>query len=298
MRACVTLSRSDGRTWVLGHGDLVGRLWTAALPLEDPRVSEAHAMVSLRDGRLQLLALRRRFAVGGKLVSKVTLEPGLVIELAPDVALTVVDLALPEAVLAIEGDGLSRQALLGVSSLFTKPRPSLVPGYEADAEAWIWTDGESWTLRVPGRPEARLIEGAEWQVGQRTFRAVLVPLSSSSQNATRVEGGLERPLRLVSWYESVEIVRAGEPTITIGGMPGRLLGELISIGGSAPWDAVARELWPKLPEENLRKSWDVTLSRLRAKLRSAGIRVDLVKPDGSGQVLLSLGEHDEIEDHA
>lgn len=39
-------------------GDLIGRLPGAALQIADPRVSEAHAMVSLRAGELVLLALR------------------------------------------------------------------------------------------------------------------------------------------------------------------------------------------------------------------------------------------------
>lgn len=66
MHACVHLASADGQIHVLGHGDLIGRLWSAALCLSDPRVSEAHAMVSLREGQLRLLALRGLFAIDGK----------------------------------------------------------------------------------------------------------------------------------------------------------------------------------------------------------------------------------------
>ena len=48
MQAHVTLRAPDGRIYQLSHGDLVGRIWSAALCLSDPQVSEAHAMVSLR----------------------------------------------------------------------------------------------------------------------------------------------------------------------------------------------------------------------------------------------------------
>ena len=49
----------DGDRHVLGVGDLIGRLPSAALVVDDPRVSEAHAIVSLRRAALHLLALRR-----------------------------------------------------------------------------------------------------------------------------------------------------------------------------------------------------------------------------------------------
>ena len=40
-------------------------MWSAALHLDDPRVSEAHAMVSIRGSELKLLALRGRFQIDG-----------------------------------------------------------------------------------------------------------------------------------------------------------------------------------------------------------------------------------------
>ena len=58
MRPTVSLQLPDGSIHELGHGDLIGRLWTAALHLDDGRISEAHAMISLRGSELHLLALR------------------------------------------------------------------------------------------------------------------------------------------------------------------------------------------------------------------------------------------------
>lgn len=46
MRANVRLLLSDGRSEVLGPGDIIGRMWSATLRLDDPHVSEAHALVS------------------------------------------------------------------------------------------------------------------------------------------------------------------------------------------------------------------------------------------------------------
>ena len=63
MRAFVRFRLPEGNSVELGHGDLIGRLWSAALPIADARISEADAMVSLRGQELKLLALRGRFAL-------------------------------------------------------------------------------------------------------------------------------------------------------------------------------------------------------------------------------------------
>jgi len=46
VRAFTRLLLPDDKAVELGHGDIIGRLWSAALSIPDPRVSEAHAMVS------------------------------------------------------------------------------------------------------------------------------------------------------------------------------------------------------------------------------------------------------------
>jgi hypothetical protein len=75
----LTFEAPGGRIWHLRPGDIVGRMPTAALQLNDPRVSEAHGLVSLRGYRLRLLSLRGRFAVAGRPTTDLELEPGLVI---------------------------------------------------------------------------------------------------------------------------------------------------------------------------------------------------------------------------
>ncbi len=54
----VRLRTHDGVTADVPPGGLIGRLPGAALRLDDPLVSEAHALVSLRGRKLKLLALR------------------------------------------------------------------------------------------------------------------------------------------------------------------------------------------------------------------------------------------------
>jgi hypothetical protein len=63
------------------------------------------------------------------------------------------------------------------------------------------------------------------------------------------------------------------------------------------WQVLAGEVWPDHSEPGvLRRRLDVNLARLRSRLRGAGIRGDLVRTDGSGQIELLLCEGDTVED--
>lgn len=296
MRACVRFRLPDGSSVELGHGDLVGRLWSAALSIADARVSEAHAMVSLRGQELMLLPLRGRFAVDGRRVASVALAPGQRITLAEGLDLLVEEVSLPAAVFAVEGDGLARVVVSGVCSLLTRPRPELVPRLVPDAPAHLWGDGEGWCITMGGvtRP-VRL--GDTWELDGRRFRAVGLSLSSASHTATRLEGGMASPLRVVAQFDSVHLHVGGRDALALSGRAARLVSEVVAFDGPVPWEVLAGELWPDEDDAHLlRHKLDVTLSRLRARLREAGIRPDLVRSDGFGKVELFLHDGDTLED--
>lgn len=60
---------------------------------------------------------------------------------------------------------------------------------------------------------------------------------------------------------------------------------------------IAQELWPDQPVDlMLRKKWDVSLARLRARLKEARIRPDLLRSAGTGQLELVLRPEDHVED--
>ena len=82
MRAYVRLALPDGSAVDLCPGDLIGRLWSAALRVDNARVSEAHALVSLRGQHLKMLALRGVNAVDKKRVTEDQLVPAVSIQLA------------------------------------------------------------------------------------------------------------------------------------------------------------------------------------------------------------------------
>lgn len=300
MRATVRFRVGPDDVRELEPGEIIGRSWSCALCLPDPRVSEAHAMVSLRGSSMKLLALRGRFAVDDRPLTELELAAGQRIELARGLVLEVVAVALPGEVLALEGDGLPRQILSGTSSLRAPQgrHPELVPGFLPGADALLFNDGLAWTLRLALAPEDRpLVAGDTFAVGARTFRAVSVRLEAAGHAATIVSGAVQPPLHMIVRYDTVHIHRSTEPSVAVDGILARILSELATIGLPVSWEAIAKDVWPEEGDlVALRRKWDTSVARLRKKLRDARIRADLIRADGTGNFELFLQRDHKVED--
>lgn len=297
MRAYVCLRSSSGAEELLGPGDLIGRTRAAALCLDDPHVSEAHALVSLRGGALKLLSLRRRFLVDGAPTAEVDLAVGQVIALSPESQLQVTAVVVPPAVLGLAAPGLPPQALVGSCSLFSFPHLRVAPGVQAGAEALIWDSGPDWRLRRGLEPAVPLQEGDRFALGPHTVEVVAVPVATAGQDRTRA--GLDAPLHIVARFDTVHLQRAGGAPLALSGQAARVVSELVAIGAPISWEELARPLWPDLPErEVLRRRWDVLLVRLRDRLRAAGVRPDLVRSSRHGLVELVLQAGDTVDDQS
>lgn len=276
----------------------MGRLWSAALQIDDPRVSEGHAMLSLRGGDLWLLALRRRLAVGGQSVAEVRLEAGQRIGLAQGLELVVEAVELPDRALAIEAPGLPAMVLPGVCSVRVHPQIQLFARHEPGAPCLIWDTCDGWRRAQDG-VTAALVEGDTWQVEGIPFRAVALPVGGAGPSRTRVTGGIDPPLRIVTAWETAQVQAGDAPPVVFAGVHARILSELAAFGGPANWEVVAREVWPDEDDTwALRKRWDVNLGRIRGRLRDGGVRTDLVRAAGTGQVELVLRRDDLLEDRA
>lgn len=306
MRAYTRLRAPDGTRYELVHGDLIGRLLCAAMCLDDGRISEAHAMISLREQELKLVALRGGFAVNGRPANEVVLKPGMEIVLARGLAIEVEDVCLPPSVLGLEAPGIPRQALPSVASLFVSgagagvggvAEARLASGYAEGAAAWIWYTGESWRLRLGTEPARSVSPGETVSLQGIGVKLVEIPLAAAGLAPTRGQGGVDAPLQLEAHFDTVHIHRAGAVAVVLGGVPARIVSELVSLGGPTHWTVLAGLLWPREPDiEAIRSRFDVNLSRLRRKLREARIRTDLIHSDGAGQIALLLYPHDTVED--
>lgn len=292
MLSLVAVRAPGGQVHELGHGALIGRLWSADLHLNDARVSEAHAMISLRGRDVRLLALRGRFAVDGRWLSDVVLAPGLVVSLAKGVAIEVVTVHVPDQVLAIEADGLSQQVLTGVTSVYGGATPRLVSGWEADAHAHLWPTGEAW-MRGPGEP-VPVDDGDHFTAGGTTFRAVRQRTQGVSP--TVADPDYARPLTITARFDTVHLAREGEAVVVVTGHAARVMSELVATRTAVAWDVLARQCWADTDRDALRHRWDMLLRRLRIKLAAHGVRADLLRADGFGLIELVLGPGDVLVD--
>lgn len=300
MEPVVRFRLPDGAVVPARPGSHVGRAWSADVSIDDGRVSEAHAYVSLRDGALQLLALRGRVRCGGRDTPRLALAAGMRVELAQGVVLDVVDVRLGTTLLALEAAELSRQVLVGVTSVVTEPALHLARGASPSAAALVWSDGLGWRLRVGDGPVTPLAPGRSFDVGRHTLHAVVVEASTGGIRETMPRARPGERLRIITTFESVQIWRDGdaEPTL-IAGVGARLLSELLAVGGPLRWDVLAAELWRDggTPAQ-LRHRLDVTLARLRRQLDAGGIRRDLVTSHRNGWIELLLFPGDHADDRS
>jgi hypothetical protein len=298
--ASVQLRLPDGSVMTAGPGAVIGRAFTADVRIDDGRVSEAHAMVSLRGGELLLFALRGRVRVDGRDVTRATLLAGLVVELAPGMLLTVEHVELPDALLALEGDGVPRQTLVGTTSALLSPSLHLVTGVHEQAAAVVWSDGVRWRVRVGEGAVRTLKVGDVLEVSGRSLRAVEEPVERLGVPDTSPRSTVGGRLRIISLFDTVQLWREGEEApCLLKGQQARLFSELLSVGGPLRWEALARQLWPSDTElEPLRHRLDVTLARLRQRLVASGIRRDLVTSHRSGQLEVLLYPGDQVDDRS
>lgn len=284
----------DERPVDLGPGSIIGRTPSAALRLSDPRVSEAHALVSLRGRHLKLLSLRGRLRVEGETVAEVILSEGLRIELAPGVVVVVVAVSLPSSVLALRGDRMPRNILPSVCSLVAG-QDDPVPGFVAGAGAVLWAEGIGLMLRQPGVPDRTLAAGDTFFVDQRRFAVDEVLLEEAGARSTMRPADPE-PLRIVLKYDAVHLYRDGL-CHSLDGISARIISEIALMRAPVEWRTVAHEVWPDEHDDvALRKVWDAALHRLRRRLTQFGVRDDLLRMAGRGRVELFLGPRDRVQD--
>ena len=296
MSAFVKLRLPAGEPCTVGPGAIIGRSFAADVRLSDGRVSEAHALISLRGGALVLFALRGRVRVGGRDVPRVSLEKGLEVQLAQGVSLTVLDLELPAALLAVEAPGIPRQVLTGVVSVCLQPQPHLATGVRADAAALLFSDGLAWFATVDGATRGvalgdRLrLPGLELAFVAQARTVVGTPETGPVTGA--------RTVQVVRQGTSVHVWPAGAAApCTFSGQPAQLLSMLLTRGGPVRWEDVSSALWEgDETDEVVRHRLDVLLGKLRRRFDDAGVRRDLVVSHRTGYLELLLYPGDQAHD--
>lgn len=259
-------------------------------------MSEAHALVSLRGRALRLLALRGPVIVDGEPEDEIELCVGQLLRFG-DVHLRVSAVMLPDVVLALRiGGGEPQELCAGVYSLIAGPEFELVPREEEGAPVRIWSTAEGWCIQFPDGNRETLEPGRRWSSPEVEVLAIPIDEGGASATIGRGSAGLVLHAR----YTSTHILRPGRQPVVLDGQPGRLLSELAVIGAPVEWSTLAQEFWPGLhprhDRDQLRRNWDRVVRRLRLTLREHGIRDDLVRADGTGNVELVLHLGDRVRD--
>jgi len=293
----VRFTLPDGTEAQVGPGGLVGRLASATLCIDHPRISEAHAMVSLRGSQLFLLALRGPLEHGGRRVPHVRLAVGQRIRLTDEWVLQVVGLDLPDRVLAILGVADGPVPLVqSAYTLWAGPPCRVESGHAPGGDGWIWS-ADGYRVRLADQPPRALRSGDELTLGATTLTVGEVALLEGGTEPTISASARDPALRIVARYETLHIYREDGAVFSIGGIPAHIVSELVEYRIPVPWELVARSIWTDQPDVyTLRQNWDRHLKRLRRKLAEAGIRPSLVRCDGRGNVELLTMPRDEIVD--
>lgn len=281
----VLFQTDEGERHRAQPGDLLGRGARCAIPFEDPRISEAHAMVSLRAGGFWLLGLRGTVWQGHRWGHEVGLEAGKRVLIADDVGLTVLDIDLPSLILALEGIGDRPMPLTHATlSLFAEPL-QVASGFRGSAEAWIWASDGHWMVRESSGAIRVLEIGEPVQVGKYRLDVVGVPLEAGQAHRTVRQRSVHPPLTIEIGVSNTVIVSNGEELSLVGRSHDllRTTAELTTeTGAPVHWTAVASRIWRANPTA---ENWYRNRARLAARLKSAGLPSDLVAMD---QGLVSL----------
>ena len=289
---------TDGTTAQVSPGGLIGRASSAELKIANPEVSEAHALISLRGHQLHMLSLRRWIILNGERCSTIALRPGQRIHLSQTVVLEVEAVELPAQVLVLWSDEVEVGTLSESVYSLTCGEGGLTvaPEHVPQAQAHLWGDGEGFTLRVGEAAPTDVVAGTQWTLGPHRLRVTARPLGDGAMS-TRSIGQNDPPLTIVARYDTVYIHTPGRAPAVISGLLARIVSELVTIGKLVSWEAVAREIWGDESDRNvMRQNWDRNMRRLRAHLREAQVRADLVRPDGRGNVELYLLPQDQVVD--
>lgn len=307
------LTLPSGDVALVTVGDIIGRSRTASVLIDDPRVSVAHAMIDLRNGRTCLLRLRRSLYVDAREVSSVTLKPGIRISLSPDdeVAVTVQSVQTPTHALTLEGvlpDGIELHKDLVIHPASGPDRTFNIhtQHYDPEALAHVYSGGDgSWNIHIRGTSPEALYDGWQGQLAGIEIRARARPLVVDS--SVIPTASTYRRIRIMARYESVTIDdgSARRPVI-ISGFPARILSEVIECGGGpVPKRDIALQIWNSpadrdVDEQTLCARLDRHLGILRTKLQSAGLPPDLLFRNGKGLLEVKLGPNDiaRIDDDA
>lgn len=276
---------------------IIGRMPSVALPLADPRISEAHALIRICGSGLRILPLQGRVKVDGGSPDTKPLASGQRITLADDFLLEVEHVEPPRRLVAVHGLGPGPAILnASVHAIVDGPAPHLHPGYVAAARVHLWLVGDAVLVRERGHEPQQVAIPGEVSVAGYTLRFVDTPVTDMP-GLDAVEPSAPDTSRTIRLHgDTVHIEALGRVRLVLGGISARILHELHRLGGGpAHWRLIADRIWPGEPDVlALTDKWQKALRRLRARARDGGLDDDLIVRDRCGSIELLVRAGDEV----
>jgi len=294
VRPRIEVTSSMGIAGTLRLGAMIGRGPNADLQLPDPRVSVAHAGLALREGRLCLLRYRGPLWVGGTQAGDpLPLHEGLVVELASDVWIRIVELHLPDEVPVLQVAD-HRPQLLGEDVWHIDENGVLRWGARSSRPI-VWDAHDTWYVREPGGEAIELPHGEAIVVADHAVLFRMQPRREASESGTRQEE--VPPLTIRSRFEETEIRVQDRPVVHLHGILHRIVRELGRLTvteevRTVHWRDLTERVWPRHPDPQ--KLWERRKLELRDRLRDHGLPPSLFRSN-QGLLQLELRPEDRFE---
>lgn len=290
----VTLRLPDGRQVYVPPGTVMGRLVTSAVPIDDPRISEAHVLVTHRGGSMWMMGLQQQAlrVVGDRSRSHVRLVAGQRLSLAEGYVVEVMAVVtpdhLPQAQYRRRGEIEWHQLgnLDGHEYYSIMSGPLWVAGQREGAMCHLACGVDSWVLFTQEQDSISIEDLEIWEAGDWQFRFLWLPVdqAGTAKTIARHQHSLDYRIEVGETFvriTPIEDDRDLEPLIFVG-QPRLLLMALMRETTSRRWQVLGAEIWEdwgELDRKARERRWNPAIHRLRKRLAEYALDPDIVYRD-------------------
>lgn len=290
----VVLRLPDGRQVYVPPGSVIGRLVTSAVPINDPRISEAHVLVTHRGDSMWMISLQPQpiKVLGERSHRSVKLETGQRLSLAEGYVMEVMAVVtpdhLPQAQYRKAGESVWHLLgnLDGHEHYSVMPGPLWAAGPQAGALFRLACGVDSWVLFSPEGDTIPIEDLDIWSAGEWEFRFLWRPVEQAGIAKTMAKGHLVLDYSIESDENVVRIIplegSLQQEPLTFVGQHRLLLLALLREPTPRRWQVLGAEVWDdwgKLDRTARERRWNPAIHRLRKRLAEHALDPDLIYRD-------------------
>lgn len=290
----VLLRLPDGRLVYVPPGSVIGRLVTSAVPINDPRISEAHVLVTHRGDSMWMISLQPQpiKVLGERSHRSVKLETGQRLSLTEGYVMEVIAVVTPDRLPQAQYRTVGESAwqtlgnLDGHEHYSVMPGPLWAAGPQSGALFRLACGVDSWVLFSPAG-EAIPIEDLDvWSAGEWEFRFLWCPVGQAGIAKTMAKGHPFLDYSIEIGENFVRFIPLGgslpREQLTFVGQHRLLLLALLREPGPRRWQVLGAEVWDdwaELDRTARERRWNPAVHRLRKRLMEHGLDPDIIYRD-------------------